>query len=88
MQLRPLRRPPAALAGDQLIAVVDRPDEDRLEHAALGDRGGQLGQRLLVEICRGCAGLGRIRAISIVADPAGWRRPRAWRRAAPRRSAR
>jgi len=44
------RRSPAALAGDQLVAVVtERPDEDRLEDAVLGDRGGELTQRVLVE---------------------------------------
>ena len=35
-QAGPLGRPPPALAGDQLVAVVaDRPDQDRLEHAEL-----------------------------------------------------
>ncbi len=45
------RRSPAALAGNELIAaVVQRADEDGLEHADLADRGGQLGERLLVEV--------------------------------------
>ena len=44
------RRPPAALAGDQLVAVVaERADEDRLEDAVLPDRSGQLVERVLVE---------------------------------------
>ena len=46
----PLGGPPASLAGDQLVAPVDDPHEDRLEHAELGDRGGQLAERLLVEV--------------------------------------
>ncbi len=35
--------------GDELVAVVDRPDDDRLKHAALPDRVRQRGQRRLVE---------------------------------------
>src|SRR5688572_20549038 len=42
MEPRPLRRPPAALAGDDLVAVAVRPDDDRLDEAALLDRGGEL----------------------------------------------
>ena len=45
-----LRRAPAALAGDELVAVrPDRSDEDRLQDAVLADGGGQLVERLLVE---------------------------------------
>ncbi len=45
-----LGRAPAALAGDQLVAVrSDWADEDRLEDAVLADRGGELVERLLVE---------------------------------------
>ncbi len=46
------------LAGDDLEALADRPDDDRLQQALLGDRGGQLGQRLRVE---GLAGVVRRR---------------------------
>ena len=43
-------RAPAALAGDELVAVLaERPDEDRLEDAVLADRRRQLVERLLVE---------------------------------------
>ena len=45
-----LRRAPAALAGDELeLAVLERADEDRLEHAMLADGRGQLLERGLVE---------------------------------------
>ena len=45
------RRPPAALAGDQLVAAVgEGPDEQRLDHAAGLDRRRQRRQRLLVEL--------------------------------------
>ncbi len=47
----PLGRPPPPLAGDQLVALVpDLSHEDRLQDAQLGDRRGQGGQRLLVEV--------------------------------------
>ena len=47
----PLGRPPPPLPGDQLVgAVAGRPDQDRLQHAELADRGGQRRQRLLVEV--------------------------------------
>ena len=54
------RRPPAPLAGDQLVAVVDAADQHRLEHADLADRGGELGERLLVEVDPRLVGLGTI----------------------------
>jgi hypothetical protein len=57
MKLRALRSSPAALASDQLIAIVHRPDQDRLEHAALGNRRCQLGEGLFLE---DLAWLGRI----------------------------
>src|SRR5688500_9578392 len=40
MQPRPLRRPPATLAGNDLeaLAVAVRAQQDRLQHSALGDR--------------------------------------------------
>ena len=43
---------PPALAGDQLVAGprLDRADQDRLQDADLLDAGGELGQRLLVEV--------------------------------------
>jgi hypothetical protein len=51
VQLRALGRPPAALAGDELPpARAERPDDDRLDHPARGDRGGQLVQRGIVEV--------------------------------------
>ncbi len=49
-QPRSLRGSPPALSGNQLVGVVvEWPDEDRLEHAHLGDRCGQLTQALLIE---------------------------------------
>jgi len=40
---RDLRRPPAALTGDEVELVgAERPDEDGLEDAMLADRGRQL----------------------------------------------
>ena len=48
-----LRRPPAPLAGDDLVAMAVRPDDDRLDQPALLDRGCKLLQRLLVEITAG-----------------------------------
>ena len=48
-QPRALRRAPAPLAGDDLeAAAVDRPHEDRLHHALLADRLGELGERRVV----------------------------------------
>ena len=41
---------PPSLARDQLVAVLDRPDEHRLEHADLTDRVGQGAEGLLVEV--------------------------------------
>src|SRR5439155_10940449 len=53
------RRPPAALAGDQLIAALRaRADDDRLEQALRLDRPGQLVGRLG---CEAAARLARIR---------------------------
>jgi hypothetical protein len=49
MELRFLCSSPPALAGDQLIPVLNGPNDDRLEHAALGDRRGKLIDRLIVE---------------------------------------
>ena len=40
---------PAALAGDELVPVVDRPHDHRLQHPSLADRVRQRGQRRLVE---------------------------------------
>jgi hypothetical protein len=47
-----LRRPPAALAGDDLVALGapgDAPDDDGLDQAVVADRGGQLLEGELVE---------------------------------------
>ncbi len=43
-----LRRPPAPLAGDQLVALLDRAHHQRLQQALAADRLRQLGERLLV----------------------------------------
>src|SRR5690606_14765810 len=54
MELRLLRGTPTALAGDELIAPTgERANDDRLDHAALGDRAGQLLERALVELAAG-----------------------------------
>jgi hypothetical protein len=59
LKARPLGRPPAALAHDELVVpVTDLPHHDRLEKPDLGDGGGQLFERLLV---KGAARLARIR---------------------------
>ncbi len=50
VESRLLGRAPAPLAGDDLVAMAVRPDQDRLEHAARLDRGGELVERLLVEM--------------------------------------
>ena len=51
MQLRPLRRPPAPLAGHQLITpITQRPDDHRLDNAARRNRSGQLIQRGIVKM--------------------------------------
>ena len=50
-QLCHLRRPPAALAGNDLVALItDRPHHDRLDHALGADRIGKLGQRLRIDV--------------------------------------
>src|SRR5207245_2852003 len=48
----PLRRAPAAFAGNDLktLAVAVRAEQDRLEHAALGNRIGELVDRFLSEL--------------------------------------
>jgi hypothetical protein len=58
VQPRPLRRPPTALAGDDLETVAVGPNDDWLDHAARLDRGGQLRQRLLLEDSPRLAGMG------------------------------
>src|SRR5690606_31538100 len=51
MELRLLRGAPAAFAGNQLVASAgERPDDDRLNDPALGDRLGELFERGLVEL--------------------------------------
>src|SRR5690606_8022966 len=50
MELRLLRGAPAAFAGDELIAPAgERPNDNRLNNAAFGDRTGEFGERFLVE---------------------------------------
>ena len=67
------RRPPAALAGDQLVALglVGRSNQDGLQHAVLGDRRGELGQRVLVERHPRLIGVGRDPVERNVADAGG-----------------
>ena len=50
VELSSLRRAPPPFAGDDLEAVAVGTEQDWLEHAALGDRLGQLGNCLLVEL--------------------------------------
>ncbi len=50
LQPDPPRRPPAALAGDQLVAVVGLAHEHRLEDPDLADRLRQRSELLLVEV--------------------------------------
>ena len=53
MQFGPLRGPPAALAGDDLVglaAASDRADHERLHQPALADRSGKLLELFLGEI--------------------------------------
>ena len=57
VQARLLRRAPAALAGDDLEAMAVRTHDDRLDHAARGDRLRQFGQRFLVEGSARLAGM-------------------------------
>ncbi len=61
MQLDPLRRPPAALAGDDHIILAVRAKQDRLEDAALADRFGELLERFFAELDS--------RLIGIATDP-------------------
>ena len=56
----PLGRPPAPLAGDELVAVVaEWPHQNRLQHAELSHRRGQRGERFLVEAAPGLVRVGR-----------------------------
>src|SRR5690349_24298660 len=50
VQARPLRRSPAALPGDDLEIFPFRAKQDRLKHASLSDRIGELIERILVEL--------------------------------------
>ena len=94
-----LRRPPAALAGDDLVVAGDdrvRAQDQRLDHALLADRGREVGEFLLVEVAaaagsgwRGCGRSARCRPGPSAPRPATPRRHwqhRRWRRrrAAPR----
>ncbi len=74
-----------ALAGDELVAVVDRPDEDRLDHAVLAERVGQGGDLGRVELP---AGLERVRVDLVDGDVESARRRRASRARSPLRRAR
>ena len=59
MQLRTLRSPPAAFAGDQLEPPLpDRTHDDRLDDPARSDRFGQFGQRRFVKVAAGLIGIG------------------------------
>ena len=60
------RRPPAALTGDQLVAVgsLEGTDEDGLQDAVLANRSGQLVQRALLEAGSRLVGVGL--------DPVDW----------------
>src|SRR6202011_2191772 len=50
LQAGPAGRPPAPLAGNQLVAVVAQgPDQDRLQDAQLPDRRGEAAEAVLVE---------------------------------------
>ena len=62
MQARALRGAPAALARDDLIGVAVRAHHDWLDDAALGDRGSELVQRILVEVAPRLFGMGSDRA--------------------------
>jgi hypothetical protein len=72
VQPRPLRRPPSALAGDDLeaLAIAVRPEQDRLEDAALGDRIGELVDRVLAELDPRLVGVGADSADLDLADAA------------------
>ena len=62
VEARPLRRPPATFAGDDLVgraAVVARPHHQRLDDALLADRGGQALDLGLVEVLARLIGMGR-----------------------------
>ena len=54
-----------SLAGDELVAVADGPDEDRLEHPVLAERVGQGGDLGRVELP---AGLERVRVDLVDGD--------------------
>ncbi|KAK0330219.1 hypothetical protein LTR94_033717, partial [Friedmanniomyces endolithicus] len=56
VETRALRRAPAAFAGDDLVIMAVGADDDRLDHAALGDRGGEFLQRGFVEMAARLAG--------------------------------
>ena len=72
LEARHLRRAPAPLAGDQLVAVaVHRAHQERLHQALRADRGGELGERLLVHLRArlvlaraGCAPTGSVSSAS------------------------
>jgi len=58
VKVRLLRRAPAAFAGNDLVAAVERPNDDRLDQPARADRRGELAQRILVEVPPRLAGMG------------------------------
>ncbi len=73
LEFRSDRRPPAAFAGDELVAVADLgPDQDRLEDAVLPDRSGQVVQAGLVHRQ---AGLVRVRVDLVDGNVPDRRRP-------------
>ena len=79
VQPRLLRRAPAPLAGDDLVAVAVRADDDRLDQPARRDRGGELVERGLVEMAA------RLVGMRLDATTTGiiWTPPRAGRRRRP-----
>ncbi len=86
MEPRPLRRPPATLAGDDQIAVVVGPKQDRLEHAALADRFCEFVERLLVELHPRLIGVGPNPGnLDLPHTPARMRPVRSGRSGRPRR---
>ena len=59
MQPGPLRRAPAAFTRDDLIIVTVRPDDDRLDQSARGDRGGEFVEQRIVEMATRLIGVRR-----------------------------
>ena len=72
MKPRPLRSAPAALASDDLKpSVTMRPQQDRLQDTTLGNRIGELVDRLFLELDARLLGIGPDPADLDLADSAG-----------------